>query len=98
MANMASITEDPVTEEQIYEALAAVNDPEIHQPITELDMVESVTIEDGHITVGLLLTIAGCPLKDTFNKDIPDAINKVAPGYSVSIDMGVLSDDISQYI
>jgi len=96
MANMASITQDPVTEEQIYEALAAVNDPEIHQPITELDMVESVTIEDGHITVGLLLTIAGCPMKDTFNKEIPAAIHKVAPDYSVSIDMGVMSDEQRQ--
>lgn len=96
MANMAPITEDPVTEEQIYEALAAVNDPEIHQPITELDMVESVTIEDGHITVGLLLTIAGCPMKDTFNKEIPAAIHKVAPDYSVSIDMGVMSDEQRQ--
>lgn len=93
---MASITEDPVTEEQIYEALAAVNDPEIHQPITELDMVESVTIEDGHITVGLLLTIAGCPMKDTFNKEIPAAIHKVAPDYSVGIDMGVMSDEQRQ--
>ena len=96
MANMASITQDPVTEEQIYEALSAVNDPEIHQPITELDMVESVTIEDGHITVGLLLTIAGCPMKDTFNKEIPAAIHKVAPDYSVSIDMGVMSDEQRQ--
>lgn len=96
MANMASITEDPVTEEQIYEALAAVNDPEIHQPITELDMVESVTIEDGHITVGLLLTIAGCPMKDTFNKEIPAAIHKVAPHHSVGIDMGVMSDEQRQ--
>ena len=53
------------TEQAVRAALATVNDPEIHQPITELDMVESVTVAaDGAVAVRVLLTVAGCPMKE----------------------------------
>ena len=82
-----------VTEEQVREALASVNDPEIKRPITELGMVEAVTIADTTVTVRLLLTVAGCPLKDTLNRDITAAVATVAPDHEVVVDMGVMSDD-----
>ena len=82
-----------VTEDQVREALASVNDPEIKRPITELGMVESVTIDESTVTVGLLLTVAGCPLKDTLNRDITAAVATVAPDHAVVVDMGVMSDD-----
>ena len=56
-----------VTQDQITEALATVNDPEIKRPITELGMVDGVTIDGTEIVVRLLLTVSGCPLKDTLN-------------------------------
>ena len=34
------------TVEQVTAALATVNDPEIKRPITELNMVDSVTVDD----------------------------------------------------
>ncbi|HEY9358135.1 MAG TPA: iron-sulfur cluster assembly protein, partial [Arthrobacter sp.] len=47
-------------------ALATVIDPELRRPITELGMVESVEIsDDGRVRLAVLLTIAGCPLRDT---------------------------------
>ena len=82
-----------VTEDQVREALASVNDPEIKRPITELGMVEAVTIADTTVTVRLLLTVAGCPLKDTLNRDITAAVATVAPDHEVVVDMGVMSDD-----
>ena len=87
-----------ITEEQVREALASVNDPEIKRPITELGMVEAVTIDTGSggggtITVRLLLTVAGCPLKDTLNRDITAAVATVAPDHQTVVDMGVMSDD-----
>jgi ATP-binding protein involved in chromosome partitioning len=91
MGAMAGITED-----QVRQALASVNDPEIKRPITELNMVEAVTITDASITVRLLLTVAGCPLKDTLNRDITAAVTAVAPDHSVTVDMGVMSDEQRQ--
>lgn len=82
-----------VTEEQIREALNEVDDPEIKRPITELGMVDTITIDDTEITVRILLTVAGCPLKDTLNRDVTAAVGTVAPAHAVKVDMGVMSDE-----
>ena len=47
------------TQDQVRQALGRVIDPELRRPITDLGMVESVEIEDGVVTVGVLLTVAG---------------------------------------
>ncbi len=88
MGAMAAVTED-----QIREALAGVNDPEIKRPITELGMVDTITIEDTEIVVRILLTISGCPLKDTLNRDVTAAVGTVAPAHAVRVEMGVMSDE-----
>lgn len=82
-----------VTQDQITEALSTVNDPEIKRPITELGMVDAVTIGDTEIVVRLLLTVAGCPLKDTLTRDVTAAVATVAPTHTVRVDMGVMTDD-----
>lgn len=82
-----------VTEEQIREALGTVNDPEIKRPITELGMVDTITIEDAQITVRLLLTVSGCPLKDTLTRDVTAAVANIAPAAAVVVDMGVMTDE-----
>src|SRR6266511_3987719 len=60
-----------VTREEVYSALGQVMDPEIHRPITELEMVKSVDIDQsGAVRVEVLLTIPGCPMKDRLNRDV----------------------------
>src|SRR5690242_17871254 len=82
----------PPVLEQIQAALATVNDPEIKRPITELGMVESVEIDDtGKVDVRVLLTVAGCPLKDTITRDVTDAVSKVAGVTTVALDLGVMT-------
>src|SRR5680860_1625174 len=82
-----------VTEEQVLEALSRVNDPEIHRPITELGMVDAVTIAETAINVRLLLTVSGCPLKDKLTRDITSAVATVAPAAVVTVEMGVMTDE-----
>ncbi|MGZ4443682.1 MAG: metal-sulfur cluster assembly factor, partial [Nocardioidaceae bacterium] len=78
--------------EQVNAALATVNDPEIRRPITELGMVESVHVDDaGGVDVRVLLTVAGCPLKDTINRDVTAAVQKVPGVTAVRLDLGVMS-------
>ena len=43
--------------------MSKVPDPEMGKPITELDMIRNVTVEDGQVIAEVLLTIAGCPRK-----------------------------------
>src|SRR5680860_335004 len=82
-----------VTEEQVLEALSRVNDPEIHRPITELGMVDAVTIGETAINVRLRLTCSGCPLKDKLARDITAAVATVAPAAVVTVEMGVMTDE-----
>lgn len=85
-----------VTEDQVREALNGVNDPEIKRPITELGMVDTITIGETEIVVRLLLTVAGCPLKDTLTRDVTAAVGAVAPTHLVRVDMGVMTDEQRQ--
>ena len=78
--------------EQVRAALATVNDPEIKKPITELGMVDSVEADDtGLVKITVLLTVAGCPLKDTITRDVTDAVAKVAGVTSVDLELGVMT-------
>jgi ATP-binding protein involved in chromosome partitioning len=80
--------------DQINAALATVNDPEIRRPITELNMVDSVEVdEQGKVSVTVLLTVAGCPLKDTITRDVTTAVEKVPGVTSVDLTLGVMSQE-----
>ncbi|MFC7545182.1 Mrp/NBP35 family ATP-binding protein [Plantactinospora sp. GCM10030261] len=84
-------------QDAIQAALATVDDPEIRRPITDLGMVRSAEVgPDGVVRVELLLTVAGCPLKDKLRTDITTAVAAV-PGVSgVEIDFGVMSPEQRQ--
>ena len=78
--------------EQIQAALATVNDPEIRRPITDLGMVDSVEVDDaGVVHVTVLLTVSGCPLKDTITRDVNAAVGKVAGVTGVDLTLGVMT-------
>ncbi|WP_298750963.1 P-loop NTPase, partial [uncultured Nocardioides sp.] len=80
--------------EQVRAALATVNDPEIKRPITDLGMVDSVEIDDaGGVDVTVLLTVAGCPLKDTINRDVTAAVAAVDGISDVRLTLGVMTDE-----
>ena len=78
----------------IHAVLATVNDPEIHRPITDLGMVAGIDIAaDGRVTVDVLLTTQGCPLRDRITRDVTTAVSAVAGVTSVSVQLGVMSDE-----
>jgi ATP-binding protein involved in chromosome partitioning len=80
--------------EQVQAALATVNDPEIKRPITDLGMVDSVEIDDtGKVSLKVLLTVAGCPLKDTINRDVTAAVSGVAGVTGVDLELGVMTTE-----
>lgn len=78
----------------VWAALATVNDPEIHKPITELGMVDSVAVDaDGLARVRVLLTIAGCPLSATIRHDVTAALQAVEGLTGLELDLGVMTDE-----
>ncbi len=84
----------PPTVEQVTQALAGVNDPEIHRPITDLGMVKDVRVAaDGTVRVDVWLTVSGCPLRDTITRDVQAAVGKL-PGVSqVQVELDVMSEE-----
>ncbi|RJQ79600.1 MRP family ATP-binding protein [Amycolatopsis panacis] len=80
--------------EDVRTALKDVYDPEIKKPITDLGMVKDVVIgEDGVVTVGIYLTVAGCPLKATLTKDTTKAVAKLPAVTDVRVELDVMSDE-----
>jgi ATP-binding protein involved in chromosome partitioning len=83
--------------EAVTAALATVKDPEIHRPITELGMVDDVAVAlDGTVEVKILLTTAGCPLRDRITNDVTNAVKTVAGVTSVKVSLDVMSDEQKQ--
>jgi ATP-binding protein involved in chromosome partitioning len=82
------------TPDQVRAALASVNDPEIRRPITELGMVESVEVDAaGHAAVTILLTVSGCPMRDTLTKDVTAAACSVEGVTGATVTFGVMNDE-----
>jgi ATP-binding protein involved in chromosome partitioning len=84
---------DSPTVEQLTAALATVIDPEIKRPITELGMVDTVEIDGaGVVEVEVLLTVSGCPMKDTIDRDVRRALGAVAGVTAVDLTLGAMTD------
>jgi ATP-binding protein involved in chromosome partitioning len=82
------------TLDQVREALARVDDPEIRKPITELGMVRDVTIgADGRVRVSVDLTTQGCPLKETITRDVTREVGRVPGVTGVDVPMGVMDEN-----
>jgi ATP-binding protein involved in chromosome partitioning len=82
------------TTEQVTTALAGVNDPEIGRPITDLGMVKSVSVgADGVVDVGVYLTVAGCPMRDTITSRVTDAVAALPGVTRVRVDLDVMTDE-----
>ncbi|WP_326598845.1 Mrp/NBP35 family ATP-binding protein [Streptomyces sp. NBC_01803] len=81
------------TEDAVRAALKRVNDPEIHRPITDLGMVKSVDIAaDGTVTVGVYLTIQGCPMRETITTEVSRAVLGVPGVTDARVELDVMSD------
>jgi ATP-binding protein involved in chromosome partitioning len=83
--------------EAVTAALATVKDPEIHRPITDLGMVDDVAVAlDGTVAVKVLLTTAGCPLRDRITTDVTNAVSGVPGVTNVKVALDVMSDEQKQ--
>ncbi len=85
------------TEEQVRAALRNVLDPEIGKPIEDLGMLQGIEVSaDGDVHVTVLLTIAGCPLRDRINTDVTSAVAPLEGVRSVEVRLGEMTGDQRQ--
>jgi ATP-binding protein involved in chromosome partitioning len=85
------------TKEEVRQALRNVLDPEIGKPIEDVGMLQDIEVADGTIRVHVLLTIAGCPLKDRINTDVTAAVAPILdPGQRVEVVLGEMTEEQRQ--
>ena len=76
----------------ILKALEQVIDPELRRPVTELDMVRDVLVEDdGSVSVTIALTVAGCPLRNSFEEQVSRFVGEVPEVTRVRLGFDVMS-------
>ncbi len=79
------------TREAVLASLANVIDPELRRPVTELDMVRSVELSGGEVAVTIALTVAGCPLRNSFQDQVAREVGALEGVTAVRLDFDVMS-------
>jgi len=78
--------------EQIIEALRPVEDPELHRSIVDLGMVRDVRNDAGAVSLTVVLTVPGCPLRNEIQNRVTTAVMPLDGVKNVSIDFAVMND------
>jgi ATP-binding protein involved in chromosome partitioning len=82
--------------DEVLKALERVIDPELQRPVTELDMVRDVEIADGVVSLTIVLTIAGCPLRNSFEQQVEEALRDVPGVLGVALTFAVMTPEERQ--
>ena len=83
----------PIAVEQVIEALRPVQDPELHRSIVDLGMVRDVEVSaSGVVTLTVVLTIAGCPLRTEITNRVNGALRADPSVSDVNLTFGVMTD------
>ncbi len=81
------------TKDEIIENLKQVIDPEIGLNIVDLGMVKDVVVSQSKVIVTIALTVRGCPLANTIEKDIERILCQMQGIESTSVQMTSMSKD-----
>src|ERR687888_111077 len=84
--------------EDVLKALERVIDPELRRPVTELDMVRDVRIDGGRVDVTIALTVAGCPLRSSFEQQVAEVLRDVSGVQTVGLGFDVMSPEERQVL
>ncbi len=79
--------------DEIYKALEDVIDPELGRSVIELDMIRDVRIDGSTVGVTIALTVAGCPLRASFEEQVDRALRPLDGIERVRLDFDVMTPD-----
>jgi ATP-binding protein involved in chromosome partitioning len=82
-----------VTQEDVLRALSSVKDPELQRDIVDLGMVRDVVADETRLGATIVLTTAGCPLRNQIRADAEQALGAISGGRSVEIKLDAMSCD-----
>jgi ATP-binding protein involved in chromosome partitioning len=89
-----SSTDQSPSIDQLIDALRPVQDPELHRSIVDLGMVRDVVIDKkGTVGLTVVLTIAGCPLRNEIQTRVNTALRALDGVSDVNLNFGVMNDE-----
>jgi metal-sulfur cluster biosynthetic enzyme len=79
-------TPSPELEEQAFEALKEVSDPELGVNIVDLGLIYNLEWDEENeaLVIGMTLTSAGCPLTDVIEDDISTALDGLFKAFRIN--------------
>jgi ATP-binding protein involved in chromosome partitioning len=86
------------TVEQVRQALAGVQDPELKRSLVELGMVHDIEVQGNAVRFTLALTIMACPLKDKIVADARAAVLALEGVETVEVSMREMTPEERQAI
>ncbi|MCX6829588.1 MAG: P-loop NTPase [candidate division Zixibacteria bacterium] len=81
------------TKDDIIKILSQIEDPELRKPLTELDMVRSIEIDRGMVTIGINLTIPGCPLKKKISEEVVQGVSRLEGVEKVMVEFTAMTEE-----
>ncbi|MFZ1685622.1 MAG: Mrp/NBP35 family ATP-binding protein [Candidatus Zixiibacteriota bacterium] len=81
-----------LNQETVMHILSGIEDPELKKPLTDLGMVKFVQIDGGNVTVGITLTVPGCPLKEKISSDVTKGVGLIPGVESVKVVFDVMNE------
>ena len=82
-----------MTQEDVRRALAAVKDPELRRSIVELGMVRDIVADADRVGATIVLTTAGCPLRNQIRAEAEQALSAISEGRVVEVKLDAMSCD-----
>jgi ATP-binding protein involved in chromosome partitioning len=84
----------PPSVDDVRRMLAGVIDPELHVNIVDLGMVDDVRVaDDGHVTVQVALTTAGCPLRGQIKSEVQSKLRGMPGVRVVDVEYGEMTPE-----
>ena len=82
-----------MTHEEVLRALSSVKDPELQRDVVDLGMVRDIVLDDRRVGATIVLTTAGCPLRNQIRADAEQALMGIAEGRAVEVKLDAMSCD-----
>jgi ATP-binding protein involved in chromosome partitioning len=80
-----------LTQEDVLQALATVKDPELQRNIVELGMVRDIVTDDQRVGATIVLTTAGCPLRNQIRAEAEQALAAIAGDRTVEVKLDAMT-------
>ncbi len=76
-----------ILEQQVFDALRAVEDPDLRRDVVSLGMIRDVEIQDGAVAFRFVLTTPACPVKEQLERQAREVVAAIPGVRQVTVKM-----------